>query len=405
MIFVNAQPIDISLFQTSYAKGESVQAWINVTGDLRNQIKYSDIGLLKNNQEIPIYPYLTKLEDSLYFAYYNLPINLEEGEYSFIVKNLMFVENQVLVKKNKIQNFSLTNTTGISLLPGVFKVEDLNRDYVFQLFVKNNKQNDVNVYFGKTKPYTFLMKDTFSLKPGEEKILEIYFDHNLVNKIENDIISVSDGEKNYQIPIWLGFENGTIINNTPILVDNVTEILVEFTNENDNTWVMQLEYGKTAGGSLFFKNYANKSISNITFIFTGNLDEIATLDDYNIDYLEPYGASKNALRINEDGKATPGVYNGTVRLIYDGKYADFYVDVLVKEEITILEKNDTINKTYVENTTYNPGGFVTGDADEEEKDGSNTWIWIFLVVLVILITVLFIYFMEKNKKKPTFFGS
>ena len=221
--------------------------------------------------------------------------------------------------------------------------------------------------------------------------------------------------RNYKVPVWLGFEtfqnitNQTENNETNITgpnnQTNVTvpnEALIKFSNE-DTQLVTELDYGRGAEGSLFFTNYGNETFYNVTFSFTGNIGEIASLANYYYSYLEGNSFKKNYLKINENGNAEPGIYEGSVRFTYGEKFDDFLVYVSVKEEQ--VDVNQSVEQNVTSNVSnYNPGGFVTTNPEgNEEKEGSNIWIWIIVVFIVVLAIVLFIVFSKKNKK-PTFFG-
>ena len=423
---VSADPLEFEFTQNNYFKGDTLQVWINLSGDVQEDIKHTDLGLSKDGSEVTVYPYLVKLSDKYYFAYYKLPF--EAGQYSFLVKDLLYLDNGVLKSEDFTANFNIVNYVSVGLLPGIFKVNDLNRDYIFQLFVKNNKEDIINVEFSKSKPYTFLGSSSFSLNPGQTKILDIFFDHTFVGNIENDAIVVSSGGRNYEVPIWLGFEqeievSEDPVNNTP--VENETNQTIPEVNETENVteggmirFVNQypylnetLGYGEKTEGSLFFRNYVNSTIESISFIFTGNLNQIAKLDTYLFESLAPNEINRTFLSINEDGEAQPGEYFGSVRLVYGDKKVDFPVNIVIKDQ-EVVEGDEEIDDGFLEQSvdSADASPFDEFDTDStlpsnDRESGGKTWIWVLLGVILVIGIILFIVFKKKIKKTETnFFG-
>jgi len=418
---VNAGPLSFEFVQSNYFKGDTLQVWINASEDVQEEIKHTDLGLLKEGSEITVYPYLVKLSNNYYFAYYKLPF--EAGQYSFLVKDLLYLDNGVLKSEDFISDFSIIDDVSLNFNPGIFKVANTDSDYIFQLFVKNNKDSVINVEFSKSKPYTFLGSTGFLLNSGQTKVLDIFFDHTLVSNIENDAIMVSIDGRTYAIPIWLGFEgaveNPEPSNDTNQTVPDVNGTIPEI-NETEVTDAMQfvnqysylnetLGYGERTEGSLFFRNYANRTIEDISFIFTGNLNQIAKLDTYLFESVASNEVNKTFLSINRGGGALPGVYSGSVRMVYEGKVVDFPVNIIIEDQEVVVNggeiddgfveqeiTEDPLNTNFDTNYTLPPG--------DQEPNG-KTWIWVFLGILLVIAVTLFIIFKKKVKKsETTFFG-
>jgi len=418
---VNADNLSFEFVQSNYFKGDTLQVWINASEDVQEEIKHTDLGLLKEGSEIIVYPYLVKLINDYYFAYYKLPF--EAGQYSFLVKDLLYLDNGVLKSEDFISDFSIIDDVSLNFNPGIFKVANTDSDYIFQLFVKNNKDSVINVEFSKSKPYTFLGSNGFSLNSGQTKVLEIFFDHIYVNNIENDVITVSTDGRTYEIPIWLGFEeqivdptpeindtNVTLPGNETVPEDNETEVTDAIQFVNQYSYLNEtLGYGERTEGSLFFRNYINRTINDVSFIFTGNLNQIAKLDTYLFESVAPGEVNKTFLSINREGGAQPGEYTGSVRLLYEGKVVDFPVNIVIENQ-EIVENEGEVEDGFVEQEiTEDPlnGNFYTNDTlppDDQEPSG-KTWIWVFLGILLVIAVTLFIIFKKKIKKsKTTFFG-
>jgi len=425
---VSANQLEFEFTQNNYFKEDTLQVWINASDDIQEEIKHTDLGLLKEGNEVTVYPYLIKLSDKYYFAYYKLPS--ESGQYSFLVKNLLYFDNGVLKSEDFTSDFNIADDVSIGLTPGIFKVNDLNRDYVFQLFVKNNKDSSVNVEFSKSKDYTFLGSSGFSLNSGQTKILDIFFDHTFVGNVENDAVTVSIGGRTYEIPIWLGFEteveipedvpdepvNDTPINNGTNQTEPVVNQSIELTGDirfvNQYAYLNEtLGYGEKTQGSLFFRNYANSTVEDISFIFTGNLNQIAKLNTYFFDSIAPNEINKTFLIINQEGGADPGEYTGSVRLLYGDKKVDFPVNIIIEDQEVAGDDQDVddgfldqnVNST--DSSPYDDFGTNYTSTPDSEETNEKTWLWVLLSIVGIIAVVLFVIYKFKMKKnEPTLFG-
>jgi hypothetical protein len=104
--FVHAE--DLSLAKTSYQNQETLQAEINPSFNIENDLTISKITLKKSNKIYPINPVLTKLSTNRYYLYFNLP-NLENGVYTLNIEDLDYIEENQLKRITLSKEFRVDN--------------------------------------------------------------------------------------------------------------------------------------------------------------------------------------------------------------------------------------------------------------------------------------------------------
>jgi len=113
---VSALDITISIPRTSYTTGETLQAEVILSEPPTNDLTFSNIQFLKDNQNIQIAMTLEKLSDTYYFIYFNIP-NTQSGDYKFKVKDVPYISNNVLMQKSKEKQITInTVNSGFSYL-------------------------------------------------------------------------------------------------------------------------------------------------------------------------------------------------------------------------------------------------------------------------------------------------
>ena len=85
---VNAQ-LDVNFERESYSAGETVQAMIVSNVSFVDGISLSKINLTNNNVKVPVAFNLYDLGDNSYYLFFNLPLNLEDGNYSLNFGNFI----------------------------------------------------------------------------------------------------------------------------------------------------------------------------------------------------------------------------------------------------------------------------------------------------------------------------
>ncbi len=91
--------IIISTYREDYRPLETVQAEIIIDKEPLGDIKTSNLEFSKNNNAIGAIFYIEKLTNKRYFVYFDIP-SVDSGDYTFRIKDVNFVENNILKKSS-----------------------------------------------------------------------------------------------------------------------------------------------------------------------------------------------------------------------------------------------------------------------------------------------------------------
>ena len=106
---VYAQPSDIAinLPKETYNAGETLQAKVIFTTPPLGNF---EIYLGSNsNEKTPIGAILVKLSDLEYYFYFDIPLNIEKGDYDLILNNIIFIKNDILVEDSASKKITINN--------------------------------------------------------------------------------------------------------------------------------------------------------------------------------------------------------------------------------------------------------------------------------------------------------
>jgi len=222
--------------------------------------------------------------------------------------------------------------------------------------------------------------------------------------LETELNYILSGEESYNIEIVYGNYSYLI----PVLAENVTESLILLPPSKDSIVLLYvpeivnetLLFDDKVKDSIFFKNNWGFSLHNISFVLTGNLNEIIRLDKYNYGVIEANETLEQIMWINED--KNPGEeYSGYLIVTSEeGTFVSLPIILyftLNEEEITMESDLEDVEE---ENVTGEED--VGGDDDKggDEKK-SKAWLWIIPLVLIVIIGVV-LFFFRGGKEVKTF---
>src|SRR3989344_5592462 len=127
VLFMNLVNADIVLFKEKYSVGETFPAELNFL-NLIDDIKTENIKVLDSNKQVTdIGVLIQKIDNDNYFVYFDIP-QIDEGDYFLIVKDVKFLENNILIKKDFIKDFSVVKDVNdiISVKPAliIYKLDE-----------------------------------------------------------------------------------------------------------------------------------------------------------------------------------------------------------------------------------------------------------------------------------------
>jgi len=392
--FVSAEPLNISLEKNNYLSGETFRAEIGVNANLEDEIKTGDFELWQDNIKKTISPFLVRIDETLLFVYFDLPI-LNEGNVSFLVKDLVYLKNGILVKEDQSQSFDIIgNGSIITLNPAVIKIINFDEDTNYNIRIKNKEGHSIEISLIENYPFIYLEDYNFVLNPGEEKIFVLHIDPTLIKDEHEALVEIYYGERKYDLFFYLDYKDEVLVSEG---IEDSEDIILPGKNVSFDISIG--EYNEviepeeiSKKGTIKIKNFGDENVSNIIFSLTGNLDEIVEINITKIDLIEPGEIVKQYIWINKEGDATEGEYSGNLVLTY-GKGSDSWpmtIIVEAKDENSdkheeISNESEDLNDTEYED--YEP-------PFDENKKGIGKWIW-FLIIAGILAVLVFFYIKKK----------
>ncbi|MFH1376396.1 MAG: hypothetical protein ABIH25_02060 [Candidatus Woesearchaeota archaeon] len=390
---VYGSAVEINLGKTEYAAGETLQAYL-IIDEIEEELSINNIKLIDGSMNrVSVTPFLNKLKDD-YYVYFNLPIDLDLDNYSIVVEDVIYTnENGLLVQGDFSADFTIVEKeTVISVDPGIIMADDLDSQNTFNIYLYNHGELTL-VDFSVDSEYISLSEDELPLSTSG--YLDVYVSE-LIGDVDTKYLSINYNGGSYSIPIWLGGEgvavkNETPINNTPEENISIEGVSIEFLTEQDFINIT-INKNKSKYISIEFQNKGNLTVEDIEFSLEGNISLISSLGYSNLDILSPGEIAKQNVRLNSDKNAL-GYYTGKLIMNY-GDVKEFVFDIYFVEESVpdVVLPDDSIFIGDEEN--YEP---------ETEEDGeTNYWILFGFIFAVILFVIYILYIKHRKKQNKGF---
>jgi len=398
--------LDISLERSSYCKGESFLADINLKNKPLRDLSLSDISVLdRYGRHMTIGLYLIKFNDNKYYAYFEVPDLMKEN-YKFYVDNYLFIENNQIKEENNFTSFSVGSCTGnvLNVDPRAIKL-DLNKKNNFILRFRNNGDNLININLNGKGTFS---KSIFELTGKTSKDITVNY-----NGSGDDIINAKYGNLSYNIYVSLIgikeeikiIKNETVIENQtvpveeepvevlPIEKEEVPKDSLKFGDEYKEI-VLELNQDEKREGHLTLKNFYNGSLYNISIGSTNNLNEIILIEPIFIKEISAFDSKSILVVINKDENLDQDYSGEIVVTSAEETFVSLPISVALfkTENETIQEENITIEEKINETKETIP------EFGEEKK--GHGWIW-FVVVLTIIIAGITGFVIFKSRKLGT----
>lgn len=370
--FSYALPVDVEFDKDTYYLGETVQGKLFLNEELEDSIGIQDFRLELGDDSVSIYPGLIKFEDYTYF-YFDLPEVL--GNYSFVIEDVIYLENEVLVEEDLYYDFFIeeTNQSILNIDPGVFNV-NLDDGNYFYLTISNSGDEAVIVNITLEDNYLSGV-DGFLLSSGDSEEVEFYVSSVLLNENYSNIL-IDYGEFSYNVPVF--FENVDLTD----LIDPVEGGELYFVEEYLN---ITFNVGESVEGFIRIFNGFDEILRDVVVEVSDDLENILQLERYTIGEIGVEESFKDRIYANELKDTEKGEYTGWIKIIYGGRDYDtipVYVDVFGEDEP--VEENIT---------------FPDIDEDDPPKKLDNKWIILFSVIGIILVVAAFVFVRYKKSEK------
>jgi hypothetical protein len=381
-VFSHALPISVEFGKENYFSGESVQGKLYIGDSVENQIRTNDFRLEWGGDMVSIFPTLKIFENFTYF-YFDLPRDLS-GNYSFIVEDVVYLDNGVLVEEDLTFDFGISewNESLITIDPGVFDI-NLDGGNFFYLSLVNPSEYSREVNISTSDSFLSLEGNSErTLYSNSVNSFKFYISRVSANKEESSIFVEYDNFS-YIIPVYL--KNYNVEYNESIVTDSELNFFEDDLN-------ISLEVGESKSGFVSVVNGFDSTLENVQITISDSLRDIVELQVIEIDSIGPGEVIKINIYVNELKNMEVGQYIGDLSLTYDGEVKDmapFYISILGEEEIV-----DEVNIT-----------LPPSDDENEEEGTSRETVLLYMALFVVVVAVLiFIRYSRKKGKTNSFFA-
>ena len=377
-------------YREVYAAGETVQFEVIFDGDLDKDLRYSNLKLVNNvDSKINVQFNIEKINSFKYFVYFNLPINLENGTYKFVIHNVDIFYNEEIYRVGFEDNFSVAKSNySIAIDPAFIRLENP----ISYFNIRNNKNSIVNLLiFGE-----HFIFETTNLTLGKLRDEDIQF--RATKGINEDTeIRIEYGDKFYKIPILVLYKE--IQNNNTVVIPNLNISNITVANksvifvEGSNIINLSLFTNETISAPLRFYNNGNVDIKDLRVVVSEEISDVLGVNQSVFKLVKVGHFAFFEVYLNKYLKAEPGNYEGTIKLMSDVENDVIFVHLNYKG----LEKELPIKSNITEN--YNKTNKTTIVEPIKEKS-KNLKIIIFIGALIMALIII-IFLGRKNKPKDT----
>lgn len=390
--FVSSAPLEIDLVKDDYASGETLQAEI-IIDSIEEELSTSNIKLVDDAlSNIGITPFLIDTGDN-YYVYFQIPADLELGNYSLVVEDVVYYNGDLLIRGDFSEDFSIVEKENvISVDPGFIKADDLGEQNSFDVYLSNKKDENVEVSFSADADFISLSDSSIDLV--DDYTLEVYISEFLIDDYSTKYLSVEYGDESYEVPIWLGggeaedpLVNDTNVTENQTIVEEGKNVM--FLVEDDLEFSFRSDESRYV--SIEFQNIGNVTMEDIWFDLEGDITEVAGIKFLLFEDLSPGEIGKQEIYLNAEENAL-GLYSGKLILTSGNDTDEVEIFVNFFEETVVDIPDNPIGD-----------GFEFGNLsdvepeDDEEKPFPIIWI---IVLAVFVLAVIIVYSMyAKHQKK------
>ena len=377
-------------YREVYAAGETVQFEVIFDGDLDKDLRYSNLKLVNNvDSKINVQFNIEKINSFKYFVYFNLPNNLDDGVYKFVIHNVDIFYNEEIYRVGFEDNFSVAKSNySIAIDPAFIRLENP----ISYFNIRNNKNSIVNLLiFGE-----HLIFETTNLTLGKLRDEDIQF--RATKGINEDTeIRIEYGDKFYKIPILVLYKE--IQNNNTVVIPNLNISNITVANksvifiEDSNIINLSLFTNETISAPLRFYNNGNVDIKDLRVVVSEEISDVLGVNQSVFKLVKVGQFAFFEVYLNEYLKVNPGNYEGTIKLMSDFENDMIFVYLNYKEP----EKQLPIKVNRTEN--YNQTN-RTNNVEPIKEKSKNLKIIIFIGALIMALIII-IFLGRKNKPKDT----
>ena len=382
---------ELTLLDTEYIAGETLQAYVTNTS-----ISTSQISLLDNSSNlVSISPLISKYRDEQYLIYFNLASDLTEGNYKLIAKSME-------------ANFTVsTSTSALQIKPGIIILDENEESFKLELTLVGDP---ITVQISSSSSDISPRRSALSFTTEETK--NLYSDYTYSSIESDSTISLTYGTNSYSIPIiYTGevplveetvnetIEETNITIEEEVIVEEIEEIIeaLSFLTTKEKAEI-PLESEGSYSGYLNFINNLEESIFNLEFSLTGNLEEIIELNVTTLEEIKGGETLSQYIWVNKEESNKTGEFIGELVLSNELYSTSLSIEVTIAEEETeeIIEEEEEI--VAQEPIVINEEDLYFPEQDEGVS-GTTVLGIIMIIILLGIFILIFIKMRQKEEKK------
>ena len=404
MPLVSSNELTVLLGQEEYHPGETLQAMIYSNIYLENNLAQADFSLWFNNSKIPISPTFYKLNNTQHYIYFNLDSDLELGNYTIFIDNLVYFENSILTHNNHTELFNITSSdVPFYVSPGIVILDTSNPGQTFLFSLRNSGLGELDIFVSSSDDNIFdLSLSTIQIGPGEIEPLSLYSNNILLDTSLEQYITFESNSLIYEVPVWFNVnsEDDEVLEDVDLSDEGLVFVMPS------NQINLEIYPTENVTGYVEIQNNYDHSVSTVSFKLDGNIEEIIILETETIYSVQPGEKIKMYLYVNSEMNAESGIYEGNISISTEYMQSSFPIIIEVKETSSdcFIEGcsegyfcNETTNSCDINSETGScidigcPTGWMcnstSGDCDSEviESEINKGLISLLIIILSICI--------------------
>jgi hypothetical protein len=394
IIQVHAQEeIQITLHRTEYAPAETVQLDILLNTIPVKDIDGKNLRLYKEGNKVAIAPFVEKIKDQHYSAYFNLPLTAEAGTYSLEVTQVQMILNGVL--QEVTQSIPLTLVEQLPYLaisPGVFI---LNGQKELKLTV-TNKGPSTSITLVTPPFLTHVYQGPQLINQGTSRTFKLTIKE---NPVPDQFVKIVY-EKEYAIPLILPQATSTLPEQ--VLQQPTTSTNPFMFIAPSSSLERTIDEKKTLQGTITLKNLKNETLSGISLSVTGNLSTFVAFTPSSFS-LPPFTEQSITLTVNEKKNAVLQYYSGSIVATYQGFSLPYDMKFTITHPVKINLTATTNQTQKPPKTTDDISSFFNYTIQSTPPKKTKSYaLWGLIAALAL--GVVFSYLLRKQTVKKQTFG-
>lgn len=388
---VYAEELSFSAFREKFSPGDTLQLEISVIAKPEFPMESKNIKFRSSSENIRVAPFLTKLNDTLYFLSFDIPQGLSDGTYSVVIESILFKENGKLIEKSLKKDINVVYSEPIlSISPAFF----ISGQQISLEVLDKKKTTEITI--GSPRQLEHVYSSPQSIQEGKSRLFKF-------TQIDSDFaqlfINLSYEGSSYSIPVYNLKSAASSSSNETTIVPTTLSSSMEF-KAPQLSIDRSIEKDTILEGPITLSNSGDSDITDVNLSLTGNLASIVSVYPTEINVLKAHESAEVIVSINKEQNPSEESYSGTLEAVSGSSKASYSINIKVlseKSEVVPPTENTGTQGTSSESSDiqgYN--NLLNLSATYEEKPPEKISSSLIITILTLLAGIV-IYFFSKKK--------